>query len=56
MAQLGVGDSYHIVEDGVRLRGTIKRETDNGGYLVEWSDGTTTIEEDLDPENTIHLN
>jgi len=43
-----VGDTYTVIEDGVRLRGTITR-IDDAGYYVEWSDGTKTLETRPDP-------
>ena len=46
-----VGDCYTVIEDCVRLRGKITA-IDKQGYHVQWSDGSTSIEDYPDPCGT----
>ena len=43
-----VGDSYTVIDDGVRLKGKIVEITPDG-YRVRWSDGRETVESNPDP-------
>lgn len=38
-----IGDTYSIIENGKRLSGRIVKLT-HAGMIVDWSDGTRTLE------------
>lgn len=41
-----VGDTYTIIENGEELKGTIVQVVEDGGFIVRWSDGVETVEDE----------